>query len=127
MLSYHIDGPFVIMVATGETTSEERDAVFNGIRDDPKVEFGSHLIVDVRHSEARLTPMEFLSRAKAILEAMGPKIGSACAFVVNFESSHIGFEFQSAASKINFKVGVFHDERNARRWLMPFIASARRS
>lgn len=113
--------------ATGITTSAEREAVFNGIRDDPKVAHGSHLIVDVRHSEARLTQLEFLSRAKAILEAMGPKIGSTCAFVVNFESSHIGFEFQSAASKMNFRVGVFHDERNALRWLMPFIEIARRA
>jgi hypothetical protein len=127
MLSYHIDGPFVIMVATGETTSEERDAVNCGIRDDPRVQIGSHLIIDVRHSTAKLSQQQFRERASAILEATGPKIGSACAFVVNFASSHIGFEFQSAASKIGFRVAVFQNERNARRWLMPFIEIARRA
>lgn len=119
MFSYKADGRFVVLTTDGKSTGAERQAVFDAIRSDSKVRDGASLIIDLRKYEARLTQSEIQSRVQALLVTLGAKLDSACAVMVRDASLRFGLNFQMAAANMNFRVGVFHDEAAARKWLTP--------
>jgi len=119
MISYRVDGPFVILTTNGKSTDSERALVFEALRADSKVPDGAYLIIDIREYEIRLTQAELESRVRAMVEALAPKIGVASAVLVGDSSLRIGLGLQLVAGNLNFRVGVFHDEASARKWLAP--------
>jgi len=119
MISYRVDGLFVILTANGKSSERERSLLFEALRADPKVPDGAYLIIDIREYETRLTHAELESRVHAMVEALAPKIGVASAVLVGDSSLRIGLGLQLVAGNMNFRVGVFHDETSARQWLAP--------
>ena len=118
-MTYKVDGRFITLTTTGKTTTEERRAVYDAIRSDPNVPDGAFLIIDIRKYEIFMTPIELQNRVRDFLEGMPGKIGRSCAILVSDVSKRVGFDFQLVAAKSNFRVGVFHTEDSARRWLVP--------
>lgn len=119
MISYKVDGQFVILTANGKANERERSQLFEALRADPNVPDGAYLIIDIRDYEIRLTQAELEARVRAMVEALASKIGVASAVLVGDSSLRIGLGLQLVAGNMNFRVGVFHDEASARKWLAP--------
>ncbi|HET9343572.1 MAG TPA: hypothetical protein VFO25_11730 [Candidatus Eremiobacteraceae bacterium] len=119
MISYRVDGQFVILTTDGKSDERERANVFEALRVDPKVPDGAFLIIHIRDYVVRLTQAELESRVRSMVEALAPKIGVASAVLVGDASLRIGLGLQLVAGNMNFRVGVFHDEASARKWLAP--------
>lgn len=123
MITYQADGHFVILTADGKSTKREREALFAAIRSDPKVPDGAYLIIDIRKYEVNLTQAELQDRVRAMIEALASKVGVICAVLVGDTSLRIGMGLQLIAGNMNFRVGVFHNEAAARKWLAPGASS----
>lgn len=93
--------------------------LFAALRSDRKIPDGASLIIDIREYEVRPTQAELQDRVRAMLEALAGKVGAACAVLVGDTSLRIGLNVQLAAGNMNFRVGVFHGEAAARKWLAP--------
>lgn len=119
MISYRTDGPFVILMTNGKSTDRERELLFAALRSDPKVPSGASLIIDIREYEVRLEQTELHERVRSMLESLAGKVGGACAVLVGDTSLRTGLNVQLAAGSMNFRVGVFHGEAAARKWLVP--------
>lgn len=117
MISYRTDGQFVILKANGKSTERERETFFAALRADPKVPAGASLIMDIREYEVRLSQAELHDRLRAMLESLAGKVGVACAVLVGDTSLRIGLSVQLVARNMNYRVGVFHGEAAARKWL----------
>ncbi len=118
MISYRTDGRFVILATNGKSTDREREKLFAALRSDPKVAAGASLIIDIREYEVRLTAVELQDRVRAMLESLAGKVGVACAVLVGDTSLRIGLNVQLVAGNMNYRVGVFHGETAARKWLV---------
>jgi hypothetical protein len=114
---YKVDGPFVILATTGKDSAAGRQVTYNAIKSDPNVPDGAWLIIDLRKYEARLTQSELEVRVRSLLDALGAKIGTACAVVVGDTSLRFGLSLQMVAGNMNFRIAVFNDEVSARNWL----------
>jgi hypothetical protein len=119
MISYRPDGQFITLVTDGNVTDGERRAVCDAILSDPIVVDGAFLMIDMRQCQVQLTQPELQDRVRSVLESLSPKIGLACAVIVKDKSLRIGLGLQLIAGKMNFRVGVFRDEKGARSWLAP--------
>ena len=116
-LSYKTDGQFLIIKASGKSTDRERQEFFASMQSDPKVPDRANLIIDIREYTALLTQAELQDRVRAMLEALATKVGPVCAVLVGDTSLRIGMGLQLIAGNLNFRVGVFHGEVAARKWL----------
>jgi len=119
MISYRVDGPFVILTTDGKSTEPERQMLFGALLSDPKVPDGALLIIDIRKYEIHLTQAELQDRVLGMIEALGRKIGILCAVLVGDTSLRVGMGLQLVAGNANFRTGVFHSEAAARKWLAP--------
>ena len=118
MISYRVDGQFVILMTNGKSTDRERELLFAALRSDPKVPDGALLIIDVREYGIQLTQAELQDRVRAMIESVANKVGAACAVLVGDTSLRIGLGLQLFAGNMNYRVGVFHGEAAARKWLV---------
>lgn len=119
MISYRTDGPFVILMTDGKSTERERAMLFDALSSDPKVPDGASLIIDIRKYEINLTQAELQDRVRGMVEALASNVGVTCAVLVGDTSLRVGMGLQLVAGNSNFRVGVFHGEAAARKWLAP--------
>lgn len=118
MITYKTDAQFVILKSDGKSSERERAKLFAALLADPKVRKGAYLIIDVRGYKAPLTQADVQERARELVATIGPKIGPVCGVLVADTSLRIGLGIQLVAGNMNFRVGVFHDEPAARKWLL---------
>jgi hypothetical protein len=123
MFSYKPGGSFVTLKSDGKADARQRQAVFDAMRSDPKVHDGACLILDLRHAVIQLTQSELEDRVRALFATLGPRLGTACAVIVRDKSLRFGLNVQTIAGNMNFRVGLFHDEHRARKWLAADAAS----
>jgi hypothetical protein len=118
MFSYKASGPFVTLQSDGKADARERQAVFDAIRFDPKVHDGANLILDLRRAVIQVTQSDLEERVRVLFSTLGARLGTACAVIVKDKSLRFGLNVQAIAGNMNFRVGIFHDEAVARKWLI---------
>jgi hypothetical protein len=123
MFSYKPGGAFVTLKSDGKADARQRQAVYDAMRSDPRVPDGTSLILDLRLAVIQLTQSELVDRVRALFATLGPTLGSACAVIVKDKSLRFGLNLQTIAGNMNFRVGIFHDEDGARKWLTADAAS----
>jgi hypothetical protein len=124
VISYRVDGDIVLIVAVGGYTTDERDAVYEGIRQDDAVVDGALLLIDARGNIAPKPQSELRSAIQQMIDRVGTKIGSTWAVVLR-EDRHVqGHMFQAIAAEHGLRVGLFFDEGEARQWLRAYQRTA---
>jgi hypothetical protein len=117
MIGYVVDGQIVIITADGAHTSEERDAMYDAIRDDARVADGSLLLIDARGNALPSAAPAVRETVASMVERLGPKLGRACALVRPPDRQAPAVQFQLTANTYDIRVGVFTDVAAAREWL----------
>ena len=117
MVSYEFDGSILTFRASGTTTRDQREPVFAAVRADARVPNGALVLLDVREVDVGMSAPVVVERLRVLLDQLGPKLGSACALIVNPELADQAGIFQTEAIGIGLRVKLFSDERIARRWL----------
>jgi hypothetical protein len=120
VITYRVEGLMLIVAKSGTSTLEERAAIFDALRADPAVPTGALLLLDLRHIEESLDSPEFGRRLLGLRDALGLKLGAACAVLV-----HDRHEADARAFKglhyTGVRLAMFTDEAVARNWLNVFI------
>jgi hypothetical protein len=111
----------VTITVTPHSTFEERRAIYDAIRVDPRVPDDAVLLLDVRQHDEFLTPEIVRARVPRLKEALGPKLGSAFALLVTKERMPDALIFQAVAGEFRFRIGVFYEEALARTWLQAYL------
>lgn len=117
MLTYRIDDSILVLVAVGTPTADQRQAVFEAIRNDPLVRPGSPVLIDASQADRVGSLPVVQERAHLLVELLGTKMGSVCAVVVPPSLAGEALYFQAAGGELGVRVGLFADEDSARRWL----------
>jgi hypothetical protein len=120
MLSYEIDGSILTLRASGTTTGDQREPVFNALRADARVPNGALVLLDVREVDVGMSKPVVAERVRLLFDLLGPKLGLACALLVTPAISDQSSLFQTEAIGFGLQVKLFSDEQTARRWLKAF-------
>jgi hypothetical protein len=120
MLSYRVEGSILVIVASGTTPPEEREAVYGAIREDPMVRPRSMVMIDARESDRIGSVAAVQERAHLLVQLLGPKMGTVCAVVAPARLAVDVEYFQAASGELGVRVGIFGDEASARAWLTGF-------
>jgi hypothetical protein len=119
LLSYEVDGPILKIVGAPNATSEERLALYDAARSDPRVPVGALLLLDARQSPTDLTREEVRDRVAFLMERLGLKVGPLCAVIVSAGGLRQATELQLVGQEqFKMRVGVFENEQAARNWLL---------
>jgi hypothetical protein len=117
MLTYEIDGLILTLRATGTTTAEERQPVFDAVRADSRVPNGALVFLDVRDVDIGMGHPVVVERLRVLCSQLGPKLGPACAMLVTPAVRDQSSTFQAEAVGFGLRVNLFTDESKARHWL----------
>jgi hypothetical protein len=117
MVSYEIDGSILTFRASGTTTVDQREPVFDAVRADARVPNGALVLLDVREVNVGMSKHVVVERLRVLLDQLGPKLGPACALIVTPELGDQANIFQTEAIGFGLRVELFGDERIARQWL----------
>jgi hypothetical protein len=117
LLSYEVDGPILILRASGTATAEERVAVLDAVRADERVPTGAPLLLDAREIDGIADRQVMVERLRMLLQHLGPKLGPVCALLVTPRVREQADIFRKEAVGIGLRVELFGNEPSARRWL----------
>jgi hypothetical protein len=119
---YRINSPFVeICVADGCSLSELR-ALFESIRDDPKLPAEALLLFDSSGRKEKLADADVRARLAVFLDIMRASMAPAYAVVVSARLAGAAETAQREAEVAGIRVGLFQDFDRARRWLSAYSA-----
>jgi hypothetical protein len=117
MLTYEIDGLVLTLRATGTTTADQRQPVFDAVRADARVPNGALVLLDVREVDIGMSQHVVVERLRLLCNLLGPKLGRACAMLVTQAVRDQSTTFQTEAVGFGLLVNLFSDESKARHWL----------
>jgi hypothetical protein len=118
---YGVENGLVMITIGPLSTFNERQALYDAIRRDPRVPDDAVLLLDVRLHEEVLTPETVRARVPLLKNALGPKLGSAFALLATRDRMPDAMIFQAVAGEFQFRVGVFYEEALARTWLTAYL------
>ena len=121
MVSYEINGSILTFRASGTTTREQREPVFEAVRADVSVPNGALVLLDVREVDVGMSTHVVLERLRVLFDLLGPKLGPACALVLTPELGEQASIFQTEALGFGLRAKLFSDEQTARQWLTALL------
>jgi hypothetical protein len=123
---YQIDGPFVeICVADGYSLADLR-ALFESIRDDPRLPPGALLVFDSSARAEVLSDADVRSRLAVFLDILRPRMVPAFAAIASSAIASSARASQQYAAAVGVRVELFLDLERARDWLSTCAPTADR-
>ena len=122
MLSYEIDGSILTLRASGTTTRDQREPVFDAIRADTSVPKDALVLIDVREVDVGMSEYVVVERLRILIDQLGPKCGPICALIVP-PGTDQWRTFKTKGIDFGLRVNLFSDEQLARDWLNTYRRS----
>ena len=117
---YQITGPFVkVRVADGYSLTDLR-ALFESIRNDPKLPTEALLLFDGSARTESLTEADVRARMTVFLDILRPHIAPVFAVIAPTAMASAAQAAQLHAAAAGVRVELFRDLDRARRWLSAF-------
>ena len=118
MIFYSVKNHILELTVSPPYLMADADLMLEAIGRDPGVPDGAPLLVDARAFAVVLSQTEIEARLQDLRVRLGPKLGPACAVVIETHEQHLGARiFQMNAATVDLRVGVFDDLGEARAWL----------